>query len=76
MGILQVNIWTCETCGKIYTTKEEVLPFDDPVLNYPTEKKWDFLGDDEKLSCPKCIQYNHALDSDRENISGSVKTLP
>lgn len=68
MSILQVNLWTCEICGKTYATKEEVSPFDDPVVGYPSKEEWNFVGPDEKLACPECLRSNQALDSDGTNL--------
>ncbi len=70
MSILQINVWVCETCEDIYTTKEEVDPFDDLVVKYSTEEEWAYLGDTEKLSCPKCIQANLSIDDSNSKRDG------
>ena len=55
MPIIQINLWTCEICGKTYVTHEKTEPFSDPVVSYPTKEVWEYVGD-EKLACPDCVK--------------------
>jgi len=64
MGILQVNMWTCEVCGSMWITQENVSPYSDPVVAPPESWRdglidiWDYvvIDDDEKMACPQCYK--------------------
>lgn len=58
MPIYQINIWICDICGKSYQTSVETMPFSDPIVEYPTSEKWEYVGKDidEKLACPECLK--------------------
>jgi len=63
MPIIQINIWICEVCGAIRTASKQVSPFSSVVVDPPGEE-WDYLGEDEKLHCPKCVKdYERLLRS-------------
>ncbi len=47
MGILQINIWTCEICGKVEITHDETGPYFD-------SNEWDYV--EGKLACPECVK--------------------
>jgi len=62
MPVIQVNIWICEVCGDVQTTKEKTDPYSDPVVTPPNGEEWNYVGEytgsvgDEKLACPACLK--------------------
>jgi len=56
MPVIQINLWICEVCGKLRTTVEETSIYSDPTVVPPGGEKWWFVGPDEKLACPDCLE--------------------
>jgi hypothetical protein len=62
MGVLQVNIFSCELCGKLISLYNNVGFYDDPIIIPP--KDWGFIPwndscnklNDEKFVCPECLK--------------------
>ena len=52
MPIIQINVWTCEDCGLMVSTTEEVPTWYDPVVDLDG---WEHRVSDDKLCCPKCL---------------------
>ena len=50
--VLQINIWKCESCGKLENTMVDTTPYSDPVVQLPREG-WDYDWKD-RLCCPEC----------------------
>jgi len=61
MPILQVNIWTCESCGAIISTAQETSPYSDPIVQLPNGEIWDYILKDgiEIFACSECLEKHN-----------------
>jgi len=58
MGIIQINLWSCENCNhKENTVLLDLTPYSDPVISPPNNLEWKYLevNGKELLCCPECV---------------------